>query len=177
MARESIEQKVAALGDLSRPELMDLWVKLYGFPPPLGIRQPLLLRAAACDLQERHMGGLSANAKRLLKSAVNRVAGKAGATKGAAEIEIPGNDPVGARQLEVDCPPIGTAAASAGRPDTYRSIPSPGARLIREWNGRRYVVEVIEGGFMMDGKHYRSLTAIAFRITGAKWSGPRFFGL
>jgi len=51
MARESIEHKVAALGDLSRSQLMDLWVKQYGCPPPLGIRQPLLLRAAACDLR------------------------------------------------------------------------------------------------------------------------------
>jgi hypothetical protein len=49
--------------------------------------------------------------------------------------------------------------------------------LIRDWNGRRYVVDVVDGGFVLDGKHYRSLTAIAFRITGAKWSGPRFFGL
>jgi hypothetical protein len=29
----------------------------------------------------------------------------------------------------------------------------------------------------MDGKTYRSLSAIARRITGAQWSGPRFFGL
>lgn len=52
-----------------------------------------------------------------------------------------------------------------------------GNHLIREWNGRTYQVEVVEGGFMMDGQPYRSLTAIAKRITGAQWSGPRFFGL
>ena len=28
-----------------------------------------------------------------------------------------------------------------------------------------------------EGQHYRSLTVIAERITGAHWSGPRFFGL
>lgn len=177
MARESTEQKVAALGDLSRSELMDLWVKQYGCPPPLGIRQPLLLRAAACDLQERHLGGLSANAKRLLKSAVNRVAGKAGAQKGASAIEAQDDGPAEPGQLQVDPTCSSPSPAPAARPDTYRSTPLPGARLIREWNGRRYVVEVIDGGFVMDGKHYRSLTAIALRITGAKWSGPRFFGL
>ena len=53
----------------------------------------------------------------------------------------------------------------------------PGAHLVRDWNGRSYQVEVIEGGFRFDGKTYRSLTAIATRITGAKWSGPRFFGV
>ncbi len=53
----------------------------------------------------------------------------------------------------------------------------PGSQLIREWNGRTYQVEVIEGGYVMDGKSYPSLSAVAKRITGAHWSGPRFFGL
>ena len=52
-----------------------------------------------------------------------------------------------------------------------------GSHLIREWNGRTYQVEVTRNGFVMDGKNYRSLTAIARRVTGAQWSGPRFFGL
>lgn len=53
----------------------------------------------------------------------------------------------------------------------------PGAQLIREWNGRSYQVEVTKEGFRMDGRDYRSLSAIAQRITGVNWSGPRFFGL
>ena len=48
---------------------------------------------------------------------------------------------------------------------------------MREWNGRTYRVEVVEGGFQMDGKAYRSFSAIARKITGAQWSGPRFFGI
>lgn len=53
----------------------------------------------------------------------------------------------------------------------------PGAHLIRDWNGRTYQVEVIEGGFRMDGRTWASLSAIAKHITGTSWSGPRFFGL
>jgi Protein of unknown function (DUF2924) len=53
----------------------------------------------------------------------------------------------------------------------------PGARLIREWQGRTWTVEVTEAGLMMAGERYQSLSAIARRITGAHWSGPRFFGL
>ena len=52
-----------------------------------------------------------------------------------------------------------------------------GTQLIREWNGRRYQVEVLEDGFRMNGERFRSLSAIALRITGTNWSGPRFFGL
>ncbi len=53
----------------------------------------------------------------------------------------------------------------------------PGTQYVREWNGRTYQVEVLEQGFRMDGREYGSLTAIAKKITGANWSGPRFFGL
>lgn len=53
----------------------------------------------------------------------------------------------------------------------------PGAKLVREWQGRTWTVEVLEGGFLMGGERYTSLTALARRITGARWSGPRFFGL
>ncbi len=53
----------------------------------------------------------------------------------------------------------------------------PGARLVREWHGRTHAVVVTEDGFEFEGKLHRSLTSIARKITGAGWSGPRFFGL
>ena len=52
-----------------------------------------------------------------------------------------------------------------------------GTQLVREWNGRTYQVHVVKDGFEMDGKAWKSLSAIAKHITGATWSGPRFFGL
>lgn len=60
---------------------------------------------------------------------------------------------------------------------TTRRKLSPGARLVREWNGRTIVVEVIEGGYQCDNRTWRSLSEIARHVTGAHWSGPRFFGL
>ncbi|MDZ5699849.1 DUF2924 domain-containing protein [Chelativorans sp. M5D2P16] len=69
---------------------------------------------------------------------------------------------------------VGTAATSASASSV---ILRPGTHLVREWNGRTYRVEVLEKGFLLDGKTYRSLSAVARRITGAHWSGPRFFGL
>lgn len=52
-----------------------------------------------------------------------------------------------------------------------------GTRLVRQWHGKIYQVEVLEDGFEFEHRHYRSLTQIAREITGAAWSGPRFFGL
>jgi len=53
----------------------------------------------------------------------------------------------------------------------------PGGRLLREWNGVTHVVDVTDDGFMWRDMRYRSLSKIAREITGAHWSGPRFFGL
>lgn len=53
----------------------------------------------------------------------------------------------------------------------------PGARLIREWQGRTIAVLTTEAGFTWEGRDYRSLSQIAREVTGAHWSGPRFFGL
>jgi hypothetical protein len=53
----------------------------------------------------------------------------------------------------------------------------PGARLVREWRGRTHTVTVTEDGFNYAGTSYPSLTKVALAITGARWSGPRFFGL
>ena len=60
---------------------------------------------------------------------------------------------------------------------TQRPRARPGTHLVREWNGRTYQVEVVEDGYRMDGRTWRSLSAIACHITGAHWSGPRFFGV
>ncbi len=53
----------------------------------------------------------------------------------------------------------------------------PGAKLIREWRGETHTVIVLEDGFEWRGQRRRSLSVIAQLITGAHWSGPRFFGL
>src|SRR5215469_1468625 len=53
----------------------------------------------------------------------------------------------------------------------------PGTRLLREWRGRSHEVLVLDDGFSWQATHYRSLSAIARKITGTPWSGPLFFGL
>lgn len=71
--------------------------------------------------------------------------------------------------------------AEGGADDTTAKPPksdlAPGSRLLREWNGRTHQVDVTGEGFIWNGETYRSLSAVARAITGARWSGPRFFGL
>ena len=56
-------------------------------------------------------------------------------------------------------------------------VPKTGTLSVRQWRGHAHTVLVRENGFEYDGQRYRSLTVIAERITGAHWSGPRFFGV
>jgi len=73
--------------------------------------------------------------------------------------------------------------AAGGSPDVGKSGPnSPvvirsGTTLMREWNGQTISVTALDDGFEYEGKHYGSLSHIAKQVTGAYWSGPRFFGL
>ena len=52
-----------------------------------------------------------------------------------------------------------------------------GTRLVREWRGKTYEVLVLDDGVSWWGTAYRSLSAVARKITGTPWSGPLFFGL
>ena len=62
------------------------------------------------------------------------------------------------------------------RPRRHRKL-SAGTVLIREWHGASHQVTVLEDGVLFRGKRYRSLSEVARKITGSRWSGPLFFGL
>jgi hypothetical protein len=71
------------------------------------------------------------------------------------------------------------AAASARRPIQVAPAPTlePGTVLLRNWHGTEHQVIVREHGVEFQGKQYNSLSQVAHRITGSKWSGRLFFGL
>jgi hypothetical protein len=166
---DRIEQEVAALGDLTREELTARWMKAYRCPPPKGVKRGLLERAAAWHLQAKYLGGLSPAARKAIRDA-----GKLGNGRGNA----PGKLVDGRDVRKADAGVLTSNSARRGTLPLVQ-VPAlrPGTRLVREWNGRTHAVDVGEDGFVFDGKTYRSLSAIAKRITGAHWSGPRFFGL
>ena len=71
-------------------------------------------------------------------------------------------------------------AAGMGEGAEKKPMPrklTPGTRLVRDWRGQGHTVIVLDDGFEYDGKHWKSLTAIAKAITGNQWNGPLFFGL
>ena len=70
-------------------------------------------------------------------------------------------------------------ARSLEKGETPKATPQlkAGTKLIREWNGVMHEVLILDDGFEHRDRTYASLSAVAKQITGAHWSGPRFFGL
>lgn len=147
---------VAEVSAMDRSQLLSSWARLFGSPPGSYISVKLMRSMLAYEAQIEVQGGLPSHAAREL----TRRAEKLHSTCGDDE------------QIAA-----GTPVSKNGDPPPPPPLLRPGVQLMREWNGRTYRVEVAEDGFRLDGKSYKSLTAIARRITGSHWSGPRFFGL
>ena len=84
------------------------------------------------------------------------------------EVALGGLRPARQRQLHQIAQQFKQTGASqhACRPEL-----KPGTRLIREWQGRTYDVLVLDDGFSWQGTHYRSLSALARKITGTPGRG------
>jgi hypothetical protein len=156
----SIRREIAALGDLTRLELGVRWESIYRVVPPKGARRILLERAIAWQIQAKAFGALRKETFQTLLVA-RRIRQRAGSkeTGNVAAQDVVPED----------------VKAQTSR--TRRSLPAPGARLIRDWHGKTHVIDVMRDGYVWQGRTYSSLSVIAREITGARWSGPRFFGL
>ncbi|GGE15885.1 hypothetical protein GCM10011529_22880 [Polymorphobacter glacialis] len=70
-----------------------------------------------------------------------------------------------------------TSSLAAKPASTVAADLRPGTTLMRSWGDRNWSVLITENGLVFEGRQYESLSKIAREITGAHWSGPRFFGL
>jgi hypothetical protein len=147
MSSKTLRQ-IAELETLAVPELKARWRKLFGTDPPTHQRR-FLIKRLAYRVQELTYGGLSDEARQRAAEIIK----EAGLDE---EASIPGR---------------------GGTPRRRVDVAIAGTRFVRVWNGRRYEVTVIAGGFEFEGRPYRSLTAIARAITGTHWNGRAFFGL
>ena len=53
----------------------------------------------------------------------------------------------------------------------------PGTRFERDWTGEIHVVIATATGFEYKNQNFRSLSGVAFAITGTQWNGKKFFGV
>jgi hypothetical protein len=143
----SLLKQIADLERRSLADLQDRWRQLIGAEPPRYTRE-FMVKRLAYRLQELAHGGLSQETR----DRMNQLLDDAGYNE------------------------LGGLRAGA-RPRGHWESPVVGTRLVREWDGHRYEVTVVPGGYELDGRRYRSLSAIAKTITGTHWNGRAFFGL
>lgn len=146
------------ISNYDRVQLAAEWQNLFGMHPTKNLSSAILIRIITHELQVKSFGGLKNSSKRALRK------------KFEANNQAPNS-------FSSPKPDPNETIVPSETKSIHPLLLAPGTQLVREWNGRPYRVEVTDGGFTLDGKNYRSLTAIAKKITGAHWSGPRFFGL
>ncbi len=146
--KNGILAQLAELEDLPTPELKNRWKVLYGSEPPRFNRQ-FLVKKLAHRIQEIAYGGLDETTQGRMESL----------------LDDEGYDDMGRKVRK----PVRRA--------TERAI-VPGTVLTREWQGERHeIIAMEDGGFEYRGMPYRSLSAVARKITGTNWNGPAFWGL
>lgn len=151
-SQDEVSQELADLNGLEIEALKGRWRKLSGKPAPEHLPRHLLVRLVAYRIQSIAFGDLGGPSLKLLREiAKSRADRKAG--KGVPTLE----------SLELSARRTGHLA--------------PGTVIGREHDGAMHHIMVLAEGFAWNGKTYRSLSEVAFAITGTKWNGPRFFGL
>lgn len=157
-----LDEEIDRLKGLSAFELRSLWRRHWKQPPPMRLSRDMLIRGVAWKQQEAAFGGLGKLDQRKL----------AALAKGASEQRFAEDSIDGG-----GCDPAGLSKRSSANTANTAIILREGNRLVRDWNGTTHTVLVLAEGFEWQGRHYRSLSQIAEAITGAHWSGPRFFGM
>ncbi|NIK47687.1 DUF2924 domain-containing protein [Variibacter gotjawalensis] len=74
----------------------------------------------------------------------------------------------------------GLEARRSGQPGKMPDAPrrlKTGTILVREYERVMHRVAVTDTGYCWGEQTFRSLSQVAFAITGTRWNGPRFFGL
>jgi hypothetical protein len=155
-----VDKEVAAMQRMTVNELREKFAEVCGEPTKVR-NKPCLIKRIAWRLQANEYGGLSERALQRAREIANFA------------------------DLRLTAPRAGTSSASA--PASARSwrdkrrcdkrLPMPGTVITRRYKGKTIEVQVLDGGFEYQGQRYKSLTAVAKKVTGAHWSGNLFFGL
>ena len=163
---KTIESEIDALHRMTTSELVARYTELHGHDSRTRHRA-YLIRKIAWRVQALVEGDLSERAR-----------------KRAAELANDAEVRVMAPKTMI-CPPQGLGAETTvtrplpnGEHNDPR-LPGPGSAIVREYKGQtlRVVVLADGQGFEWNGARYRTLSAIAKKVTGSHINGFRFFRL
>lgn len=156
----NIDKEVAQMRRMTVGELHQKYVEVTGEEPRSRNKQWLVKRIA-WKMQAREYGGLS-------EAALQR----------AKEIA----DMCDLSDLRLTAPKQSRLAESVTVTTTAPTaldsrLPMPGTLITRKYKNQTLCVQVLADGFQFEGERFKSLSAVAKRITGANWNGFLFFNL
>ncbi|HUT62118.1 MAG TPA: DUF2924 domain-containing protein [Phycisphaerae bacterium] len=155
----NVEKEVVALKAMTVPELRARYAEVFG-EECRSHHKALLWKRIIWRMQANQEGGLSERARRRAEELANDADLRLHAPETRTAVSTGG------------C----TATGRIGAPPDSR-LPVPGTVLVREYKGQTIRVTVLDDGFEYGGEVYRSLSAVAQKVTGAHWNGMLFFGL
>lgn len=150
--KSEVGRVMADLAALDLDALRRRWRRLNGRPAPEHLPRHLLIRLVAYRIQAEAFGDLDSKSVKLLQKLAQQQVKRRG-VGGVPTLESLNLSSRGARSL------------------------APGTVIGREHGGTMHHVVVLADGFAWNGTTYRSLSEVAYAITGTRWNGPRFFGL
>jgi hypothetical protein len=146
----NLDAQLAALAQMTVPELVAKYLELYG-EPTRSKNKDYLRKRLSWRIQELAEGGLSKSTLQLITTISDEL-------------------PEAWRQRV-------RALAPTRIDDRGKRLPPVGTTLTRAYRGTEHLVTICKDGFEFQGKQYRSLSAVAKQITGSQWNGFTFFGL
>lgn len=154
----NVSKEIAALKRMTLADLRRKYAEAFGESTTSRHKQ-FLIRRIIWRLQANQEGGLSQRARQRANklAADSDVRLTAPRTKASSSR---GPTKAGAIQIAQD-----------------ERVPMVGAIITRQYKGETVEVRVLPRGFEFEGEVYRSLSAVAGKITGAHWNGYHFFGL
>jgi hypothetical protein len=152
-----IEREVAALQQMCTGQLCERFAELFGEPTRTRHRT-YLVRKIAWKLQALIEGDLSERARRRAKELAH-----------GTELRV--------MPPKADDATLAPAVVAHAAIATDARLPAPGTAIVRQYKGRKLQVLVLPDGFEFEGHRYKSLSAVAKKITGSHVNGYRFFGL
>lgn len=156
--KEDISEQIQALKDATLLIIQERYKELFNAAEAPCANKPYLIKKIAFKLQEMAGGGLSDEAKIRIIDLIEKY------------------DPINNKALRPQVVSAGKNVVSIPFLRDKR-LPIPGTVIYKKYKGQDIHVKVLDKGFEYKDKYYRSLTAIAFELTGAHWNGFSFFNL
>ncbi|MBU1700158.1 MAG: DUF2924 domain-containing protein [Candidatus Eisenbacteria bacterium] len=146
-----VAREIERLSDMTAAELREKYAGAFG-EETQSRHKTFLRKRIAWRLQANEDGGLSERALQRARELANEADLRLLAPRGRTEVH-------------------------RFRPSHDRRLPMPGTVITREYKGRTISVMVLDEGFEYEGEVYRSLSALARKVTGTRWNGFLFFGI